>query len=247
MQEDCESLSWETNSVPAATFETQHAVIDAARQVGLTSVAHATSYDSTRLVLEAGVNGLAHTFFDRPHDDEIISLHVKTGAFVIPTLSVIASMTSEDAVLKDSFVAAATDCGILDEYSRELMLRSAGASAPGAKLQYAYDVVRQLCGAGVDIVAGTDAVAGLPGMAIGPSLWMELEQYVLKCGMTAEQALRSATATPARRLGFMDRGLIASGKRADLVLVRGLPHNKLNRLWERGGIVQVWKQGLEAC
>jgi imidazolonepropionase-like amidohydrolase len=101
--------------------------------------------------------------------------------------------------------------------------------------------------AGIDVCAGTDAVGGLKGTGVGPSLWMELEMYVEKCGMSVAEALKSATAVPARRFGFSDRGVVAEGKRADLVLVKGDVTQKLQDLWEGDGIVAVWKQGFKAA
>ena len=105
---------------------------------------------------------------------------------------------------------------------------------------------------GIDIVAGTDSMCGIPGTAIGPSLWLELEMYEKKIGMQVKDILKSATSVSARRYGFDDRGIIAEGKRADLVLVKGDISTKLSYLWggdegEGLGIVGVWKQGLKAA
>ena len=99
---------------------------------------------------------------------------------------------------------------------------------------------------GIDIVAGSDAAAGLKGTGVGPSLWMELELLIERCGFTIMEALHSATALPARRLGFDDRGRVTVGRRADLVLVKGNVMERLQTLWEGEGIVGVWKEGLKA-
>ena len=73
---------------------------------------------------------------------------------------------------------------------------------------------------GIPIVAGTDA---LPGFA----LHSELEMYV-KAGLTASQALQIATRNGAKYTGTSgDRGRIAVGKRADLVLVDGDPTTRI--------------------
>jgi len=70
--------------------------------------------------------------------------------------------------------------------------------------------------AGVPIVAGTDA---LPGFA----LQGELALYV-DAGMTPAQALQTATWNPAKYSMLAgDRGSIAVGKRADLILIDGDP------------------------
>lgn len=107
--------------------------------------------------------------------------------------------------------------------------------------------MRQLKAAGIDIVAGTDSVAGLQGTAIGVSLWEELSMYISSCGFSVEEALRSATEVGSRRLGFKDRGTVEEGKRADLVLVKGNLLEDITRLWEGAGITNVWKEGILAA
>ena len=57
-------------------------------------------------------------------------------------------------------------------------------------------------------------------MAHGASVHHEL-QLLVTAGLTPVQALRAATATPARRFGLTDRGRITPGARADLLLVDG--------------------------
>ena len=70
--------------------------------------------------------------------------------------------------------------------------------------------------AGVPIVAGTDAIPGF-------TVQSELEWYV-RAGMTPSQALQVATWNGAKYSRTLeDRGSIAVGKRADLVLVDGDP------------------------
>lgn len=247
MQENCCSLAIPTNSIPVASIELQSAVVKAAHAQGLPVVAHALSADMTEIVLKAGADGLTHTFVDQAPPQSIIDLYKQTGAFVIPTLTVLASLTAELQDHRVKFAELAYKKGIVDGATKENMLESLGMKDEAAKLEYAFQTVKKLKHEGIDIVAGTDAVAGLKGTGIGPSLWMELELYVEKCGMTITEALHSATAVPARRFGFSDRGEVAVGKRADLVLAKGNVLEKLERLWEGEGIVGVWKQGFKAA
>jgi imidazolonepropionase-like amidohydrolase len=79
------------------------------------------------------------------------------------------------------------------------------------------DVLAALIKAGVTIVAGTDQ--SIPGH----SLHRELELYV-EAGMTPMEAIRSATAVPARVMKLdREAGTVEPGKRADLLPVRGRP------------------------
>jgi imidazolonepropionase-like amidohydrolase len=58
------------------------------------------------------------------------------------------------------------------------------------------------------------------------------------------QALRAATSAPARRFGLADRGRIAPGQRADLLLVAGDPTadiratRAIQRIWKNGAAVE---------
>jgi imidazolonepropionase-like amidohydrolase len=160
---------------------------------------------------------------------------------------VLASLTAELQDWRDRFAEIAHKKGIVDDFAKQNMKELLGMKDPAAKLEYAFQTIKKLKEEGIDIVAGTDAVAGLKGTGIGPSLWMELELYVEKCGFTVTEALQSATAVPAKRFGFTDRGEVAEGKRADLVLVKGDVAARLQNLWEGDGIVGVWKEGFKAA
>ncbi|WP_423800500.1 adenine deaminase C-terminal domain-containing protein [Neobacillus sp. SAB-20_R2A] len=59
-------------------------------------------------------------------------------------------------------------------------------------------------------------------------------RLAISCGMPAEQALYCATYTPARRMGFQDRGAIVPGFKADFLLVDDV---------ERLDIAAVYKDG----
>ena len=246
MQEDGCCLAMETGSIPSATLETQKAVAQAAHDYGMTVIAHASSLDNTIMVLEAGADGLAHTICDQPPTTDLVDLYRITGAFLISTLAVISSACNEERQMRERIASAAFNKGIIDSVTRNIMVESMQMAAPTSKTEYAYESVRQLKKAGIDILAGTDAATNMRGMAMGPSLWMELEQYVTRCNMTASEALTAATETVARRLRLLDRGSILPGRRADLVLVRGKPFETIQSIWEGEGILGVWKDGIRA-
>jgi imidazolonepropionase-like amidohydrolase len=74
---------------------------------------------------------------------------------------------------------------------------------------------------GVPVVAGTDAL--LPGVVPGFSLHDELEALA-NAGLSNRQALDSATRLPSEWLGTRDdRGVVAAGQRADLLLLDANP------------------------
>ena len=104
----------------------------------------------------------------------------------------------------------------------------------------AEDNVRRLADAGVTLLAGTDAPN--PGTVFGASLHRELELLV-RCGISPARALAAATSEPARVFGLADRGRVAAGQRADLVLVSG---NPLSDITATRAIERIWRAGA-AC
>jgi imidazolonepropionase-like amidohydrolase len=77
-------------------------------------------------------------------------------------------------------------------------------------------LLKALYDAGVTIIPGTDSLAGY-------MLHHELEVYV-RAGISAPEVLRMVTLTPALVMGVnKDRGVVAAGKLADMILVDGDP------------------------
>ena len=89
------------------------------------------------------------------------------------------------------------------------------------------------------IVAGTDAPN--PGTTYGASLHGELEMYV-EDGLTPVEALTAATSAPAQAFHISDRGRIAPGLRADLLLVNGHPDEDIKAT---RNIQAVYKAGIQ--
>lgn len=84
------------------------------------------------------------------------------------------------------------------------------------------ETVRVYKDAHIPILAGTDANSAIAVVPFGESLHAELELLV-EAGLTPLEALVSATSRPAEIWGLHDRGVIAPGKRADLLLIQGDP------------------------
>ncbi|MEP6485585.1 MAG: amidohydrolase family protein, partial [Rudaea sp.] len=81
-------------------------------------------------------------------------------------------------------------------------------------------LLKALHDAGVTIIPGTDSLAGY-------MLHHELETYV-RAGIPAAEVLRMATLTPALVMGANgNRGVIAPGKFADMILVDGDPSKNI--------------------
>jgi imidazolonepropionase-like amidohydrolase len=84
-------------------------------------------------------------------------------------------------------------------------------------------LLKALYDAGVTIIPGTDSLAGY-------ELHHELDLYV-RAGIPAPEVLRMATLSSALVMGVnKDRGLIAAGKLADMILVDGDPTKNIRDL-----------------
>lgn len=75
---------------------------------------------------------------------------------------------------------------------------------------------RMLIDAGCVVAVATDFN---PGTAMSPDLTLAAGLSVTQSGLHAEEALRAITAGGAQALGLNDRGVVARGKRADLVVL----------------------------
>lgn len=93
------------------------------------------------------------------------------------------------------------------------------------------------------LTSGSDAAGPAVGTAFGLSMHQELYLYVYKIGMTPEEALQSATIHVAKCFGFADRGRLAEGLNADLLLVEGNPLKNIDDSLNMRG---VWREG-NAC
>jgi len=224
--------------LPTLDPATMRAVIAAAHARSRLAVAHISSGDDARATLDAGADGLVHIFADRAPRSDFGTLASRRNAFVVPTLAVMEGAYTQRfgrAVLDDP------DLGPRlfpqDVENLEFVVPAgAGGQMPGA-FTHALAAVRQLRDAGVPILAGTDAPN--PGTTHGASLHREMELLV-QAGLSPLEALRSATSVPARAFRLDDRGRIAPGLRADVVLVIGDPTSDILKT---RAVVGVWKEG----
>ena len=148
MQESGECLNFDTLNAPALSL--QAGVVKAAHEHGLLTVAHATNLRETLLVLEAGVDGLAHQFFDKPHTSELIEAYKRYGAFVIPTLTAVNSMLGLRSC--NEFAEDPRAISKLADMSKLCLCEHMSIALPYCNVQYAYDSVRALKSAGIDVV-----------------------------------------------------------------------------------------------
>lgn len=207
--------------LPRPPLDIQKAVVDAAHDRGIIAVGHALSHAGTLDLLAAGVDGLAHCFLDKAPDHGWIKTMKENNVHCNPTLSLCASQTGQGAQLQRRFAEDPLSEKMLFDPKPGEDIGLACNSRHNASIENVYENTRAMYRAGVPLIVGSDAAGQAAGSAFGLGVHMEIYQMVHEIGMRPEEALRSATSLTAERFGFADRGVIESGRLADLVLLEG--------------------------
>lgn len=184
----------------AMTPEEMKAIIDTAHSFGRKVAAHSHATEGTKAALEAGVDTVEHATF---LDDETIRLFKTKGAYLVPTE--IAPL----AALQQARSGALPPATIPKAEAAAAAMRESHRKAYRAGVRFAF---------------GTDT--GVSKHGDNATEFAEL----LKDGMTADQAIASATTVAAQAMGRDDIGMIAPGKRADIIAVSGSPLDDVTRL-----------------
>lgn len=235
--EDGENIGYP--GLPVLGDDAIRAAIDEAHKHNKIVLVHATTAAGAEQAIDAGADGLAHLFFDKTDDKKLTQKIAAANAFVIPTLVTLSTAFGNDAawLANDPRVSAKLSAKWLESLSRSMNVY------PNGKIEEAYIAIKDLRNAGVDILAGSDVSEPMPmlgGLAHGASLHHEL-QLLVAAGFAPLDALRASTSVPARRFGLTDRGRIAPGMIADLVLIDGDPLTDISNTLS---IKYVWHRGV---
>ncbi|MCX6831792.1 MAG: CIA30 family protein, partial [candidate division Zixibacteria bacterium] len=226
---------WQYASLDKPTLA---ALISAAHKRKKLAAVHIDTQQDASDAIESGADILAHVWYDREPAEALITLAQKHHVILIPTLTVINSICG----LKPGFVliddpqigpliSPADLSGLKREFPTSSFKQEDFTRAEGITEAFKKNKL--------PVLAGTDAPN--PGTAYGASLHQELELLV-QSGFSPAEALNAATALPARVFGLADRGRIAKGLRADLLLVEG---NPLTNIKDTRRIAGIWKEGVE--
>jgi imidazolonepropionase-like amidohydrolase len=219
-------------------LDTVQALIKASHARKKLAVVHIGTFDDAKAALAAGADGLVHLYIGSTispaQSKEIIDLAKKNGSFVIPTFSVLESM----AGIKSQDVLSDTSMTNLLGKTQMIPLNSSYGKQENKALMTAPNTLTAaLHAAKVPVLAGTDA--GNTGTQYGISLHHELASLV-NAGLSPSAALQAATSAPAKAFQLKDRGRIAKGLKADLMLVEGDPSADISATRR---IVEIWKDG----
>ncbi|MDT7806780.1 MAG: hypothetical protein QOJ70_593, partial [Acidobacteriota bacterium] len=189
----------ETGS-PLFSEQEVRAVVEEAARAGLRVAVHAHEAAAVKVAVKGGCASIEHGSF---LDAEAVRLLAEHHTALVPTLY----LPTHYLENKGRFVAFDPFTWAFFERLRANNL----ANALRAKK------------AGVLVVAGSDAVAGLHGHNPREIEWL------VKAGLTQAEALRAATIDAARLLGLEGRvGEIRQGAFADIIAVAGDPTKDIN-------------------
>ncbi|XXH02015.1 hypothetical protein Hte_008380 [Hypoxylon texense] len=238
MHEDGNGLAFKPTLPP---LELQKELIQVAHKNGLLVVAHALSLQRTIDMLNAGVDGMTHTFCDNPPTKEVIDAYLANDAHCNPTLATIGSLTTEGLKEQEAYAHDPRVQKLTSLEGQKRLCACMGFGNDKSKVENAYQSVREMKAAGIDVILGSDSAGPAIGTSYGVTAHQELALFVNKCGFTPREALRAGTSLVAKRLRLNDRGKIAEGLRADLVLIEGNLLEDINKTLDIKG---VWKQGM---
>lgn len=216
------------------------AAIDEAHARRARVVVHAVERDAALFAAEHGADVLGHLPVVGTLDQEFVDRVRASGVAVMPTLAAYAALAGDEF-----------DAGELSHYVDASVRRAAAAALESSeraaalsiyftgRLPKLRDALFRLHRAGVRLLPGSDA--GMPGVFHGPAAAAEFRCWI-DAGVPPEQALLAFTSDAAAFLGVLDeRGTIASGRFADLVLVEGDPLSDPTALTR---VRAVWRDGI---
>ncbi|RIK46799.1 MAG: hypothetical protein DCC58_01905 [Chloroflexi bacterium] len=207
------------NSNPTAsqfTREDMIAIVEDSARLGRYVASHCHGTGSVYNSVAAGVRTIEHCSFWEPsginyHQDAIDGV-VEKGIYICPTLGVGERLRQEQLA-----------AGVTDAY---------GPMRTGR-----IDNLRRMHASGVKFVSGNDAGMVKTGF---DDFQLDIELLVELIGLSPAEAILTATGQAAEALGNVDFGVLAPGKRADILAVRG---NALHDVGALRDLLLVIKSG----
>ena len=226
--------------------EVYKAVIDEAHANGLRVAAHVYYLEDAKQLVGDGVDILAHGVRDKAVDSDFTQSIKGRGAWYVPTLGLDESFyiyAEHPEWLQQVFFRRSLQPSVatqLNDPAWRAKVLADTKTVAAAKQALATNMknVKALFDAGVNVGFGTDSGAS-PLRIAGFAEHRELK-LLTDAGLTPLQAIQTATKNAATLLHLDDRGVIAPGKLADLLVVDGDPSKDISAV---DNIQSVWRRG----
>lgn len=192
-------------------------IVETAHELDLRVAAHALSAEGIRRSLAAGVDSIEHGSY---LDEELAAEMAERGTFLVPTMSF------NDWCQREGTLRGLTAKGVAD------------LSEAHDRTLESFTLARE---AGVTVAMGTDSSGTLCPFGAHAR---ELELYV-KHGMSAEEAITTATTNAALLMDRPDLGSLQAGAAGDVVVVEGNVLTDIGRLGQPSNIRHVVRAGRE--
>jgi imidazolonepropionase-like amidohydrolase len=230
--------------MPKVPAEVYSAAIDEAHKNGLRVAAHIYDLDDAKAIVRAGVDIIAHGVRDKPVDSEFIDMMKARQLWYVSTIVLDYTgfiFAEQPSWMREPFLQRALHPAVRAQFDdpayRERTLALPATAKNKAAVTTNKQNLKALHDAGVRVGFGSDSGVGLriPGVAEHLELALMVE-----AGLTPMQAITNATSNAAALLKLDDRGVLASGKLADLVVLDGDPtadianSRKIHAVWHRG-------------
>ena len=219
---------WVDKTAPKMTPEIYKAAIDQAHEKHLRVAAHEYALEDAKQLVADGVDVLAHSVRDQVVDDAFAQAMKEHKVWYVPTFTVDESFfvyAGRPEFMQTAFFQQAAGPKLLAKLNAPGYAEKVNQDAQTEQHRKDFAVgqqnLKRLFDGGVNVGFGTDSGA-LPGRIPGFSEHRELELMV-QAGLTPMQAITAATGENAKLLRVTDRGTIAVGKRADLLIVDADP------------------------
>jgi imidazolonepropionase-like amidohydrolase len=215
-------------AAPEMTPEIYKAVIEEAHQKHVRVAAHEYALEDAKQLVADGVDVLAHSVRDHVVDDAFVEAMKEHKVWYVPTFTVDESFfvyAERPGFMQSAFFQQAAGPKLMAKFDAPGYAEKINQDVQTAQHRKDFAIgqqnLKRLFDAGVNVGFGTDSGA-LPGRIPGFAEHHELELMV-EAGLTPMQAITAATGENARLLHTSDRGTIAVGKRADLLVVDADP------------------------
>jgi imidazolonepropionase-like amidohydrolase len=215
---------------PKLSREFCAAVMDEARKHGKITMAHVFEYEDAKMIVDEGVNILAHNVRDAVVDADFIAKLKSRNVTVISTLAREEAMfvfADSPAFIDTAFFRkglSAERLALLKTLKREEQLKDPQQAFYRRSFEFDKTNLKKLSDAGVRIALGTDSGGDLNRFFIQGFFEHRQMDLMRDAGLTPMQIIQAFSQNAAEALGIdRDFGTIAKGKAADLLVVAKNP------------------------